>query len=76
VETFTVCHEDYKGNRKDAPSIIALIRLDGTDGGLVHWLGGVGPEDVEIGMRVRAVFKQRKARTGSILDIQHFTPSR
>jgi uncharacterized OB-fold protein len=74
VHTFTLCHENYKGEAKKEPSIVAMIRLDGTDGGLVHWLGGVKPEQVEIGMAVQAVLKPRKQRKGSILDILHFRP--
>jgi uncharacterized OB-fold protein len=76
VHTFTICHEDYRGERKDSPSIVAMVRLDGTDGGLVHWLGGVEPGDVHIGMAVEAVFKPQRSRTGSILDISHFKPIR
>jgi uncharacterized OB-fold protein len=74
VHTFTLCHENYKGEEKEEPSIIAMIHLDDTDGGLVHWLGGVKPEEVYIGMAVEAVFKPKKDREGSILDIVHFKP--
>ncbi len=74
VHTFTVCHEDYRGARKDAPSIVAMIRIDGTDGGLLHWLGNVDAADVEIGMKVEAVMKPTGERAGSVLDIQYFGP--
>ena len=74
VHTFTFCHETHQGEEKEEASIIAMIHLDDTDGGLVHWLGDVKPEDVYIGMAVEAVFKPKKDREGSILDIAHFKP--
>jgi hypothetical protein len=48
--------------------------LDGGDGGLVHRLGEVAPDELEIGMRVEAVFKPRAEREGSINDIRYFRP--
>ena len=74
VETFTVCHETYDERHKD-PTIVAFVRMEGTDGGLTHWLGEVEPEDVYIGMPVKAVFKPKAKRKGSILDIEHFVPA-
>lgn len=75
VHTFTVCHEDYQEKAKAKPSIVALIRLEGTIGGLMHWIGAVKPEQVHIGMRVKAVFKPKTQRKGGILDIKHFVPA-
>ena len=50
------------------------VRIDGTDGGLIHYIEGMDPEDVAIGMPVEAVFKPKNQRKGSILDIKHFRP--
>ncbi len=75
VETFTVCHETYDEQPKD-PTIVAFIGMEGSDGGLMHWLSGVEPEDVYIGMPVKAVFKPKGKRKGGILDIEHFVPTR
>jgi uncharacterized OB-fold protein len=75
VHTFTVLHLDLNGNRLPAPRVIAFVQVDGTDGGLVHYLGGVEPEHVYIGMPVEAVFKAPEERRGSILDIAHFQPA-
>lgn len=74
VHTFTLCYENFDGTRKETPSILAVIRLEGTDGGLVHWLGEVSLAKVYIGMPVEAVFKPAKEREGSILDIKYFRP--
>jgi len=48
------------------------VRVDGAEGGLVHWIGGCDPADITIGMRVRAVFEED--RTGGMTDIRHFEP--
>lgn len=76
VHTFTHCYETYDGVRKETPSIVAVIRIDGTEGGLVHWLGEVEFKEVYFGMPVEAVFKDKKEREGSILDIKYFKPIR
>lgn len=75
VHAFTVCHETYDGTPKEEPSIVAMIRIDGSDGGLVHWLGDVDANDVKIGMTVHAVMKPASERKGSVLDIKHFAPA-
>jgi hypothetical protein len=74
VETFTISYENYDGSPKDNPTIVAMVVLEGTDGGLVHWLGEIDPEEVMIGMVVEAVFKPENEREGSILDIKYFKP--
>lgn len=74
VHSFTLCFETYDGNRKENPSIVAVIRIDGTQGGLVHWLGEVDFDRVSFDMKVEAVFKPMEERKGSILDILYFRP--
>lgn len=59
---------------KGDPVIYGIIQLDGADTGFVHMLGEVDPNEVKSGMRVKAVFKQKKQRTASILDIKYFKP--
>ena len=73
VESFTVAHHVHEMFGRKTPLVYALIKLDGADGSLLHILGGVDPSEVKIGMRVKAVFAAK--RTGSILDIEHFTPA-
>ncbi|MCJ7509863.1 MAG: Zn-ribbon domain-containing OB-fold protein [Dehalococcoidia bacterium] len=75
VEAFTIAHLDLDGQPLAEPQLLALIRLEGADGLLVHRLGGVRAEDVDIGLSVVAVFRPRRQRKGSILDIQHFKPA-
>lgn len=73
VESFTVAHRVHEMFGRKTPLVYALIKLDGANGSLLHILGGVDPSEVKIGMRVKAVFAAK--RTGSILDIEHFTPA-
>jgi acetyl-CoA C-acetyltransferase len=75
VETFSICHVRWDMVRLDPPEIPAVIRLDGaSNGGFLHMLGEVSPDDVKIGMEVEAVWKPVAERTGSILDIAYFRP--
>lgn len=74
VFTYTVLHRDLEDERLDPPSVLAYVRLEGSTGGLVHYLGEVDPEQVSIGMQVEAVFKAVDEREGSILDIRYFKP--
>jgi hypothetical protein len=59
---------------KKVPVIWGLIKLDGADTAMLHYLGEVNPGEVVIGMRVKAVFTE--LRTGGIRDISHFKPVR
>lgn len=56
----------------DPPFITGIIKLDGADTGLVHFIGETDAAKVSIGMRVKAVFKEK--REGNILDIKYFKP--
>ena len=73
--TYAIAHEPspvqpVKGN----PIIYAIIQLDGADTGFVHMLGEVDLKKIKSGMRVKAVFKPKKQRMASILDIKYFKP--
>jgi uncharacterized OB-fold protein len=71
--TFTILHEDYQGSLQKKPEIVAFIRFG--DGGLIHRLGEITPEEVKIDMIVEAVLKPTRQREGSILDIKYFKPA-
>jgi len=72
VHTFTLLYENYDGTPKDEPEVVAFIKFG--DGGIVHRLGDIQPEDVCIGMKVGAVIVPPPERKGSILDISYFRP--
>ena len=70
--TFTLLYANYDGSPRETPEIVVFVKL--ADGGLIHRLDEVDPEDVAIGMTVEAIFKPKAERQGSILDITHFKP--
>jgi len=72
VVTFTLLNVNFDGSPRTEPEVIAFVRF--ADGGIIHHLGGVEPEDIKIGMMVQAVLKPAPERTGSILDIEYFKP--
>ena len=74
VFTYTVLYLDLDEKRLEEPDILAYVKLDGSDGGLVHRLGEVSPDQVEIGMRVEAVWRPPEEREGAITDIKYFKP--
>ena len=74
VMTYTVVYEPHISQPVEPPFAYRIIQLDGADNSLVHMLGGVEPERFQVGMRVQAVFKDKRERTGSILEIKYFKP--
>jgi uncharacterized OB-fold protein len=72
VYTFTLLFEGYDGIPLEEPEILAFVKIG--DGGLVHRLDEVEPDEIEIGLLVEAVFKPKEERTGSINDILYFRP--
>jgi hypothetical protein len=72
VESFTIarCPDGMFGLAP--PVVYGLIRLDLAGGSFLHFIGGVNPENVRVGMRVKAVFADR--RSGNIMDIRYFAP--
>jgi uncharacterized OB-fold protein len=73
IVTYTVLNVALDGSPLEKPEIIAFIRFG--DGGLIHHLGEIDPEQVEIGLLVQAVLLPASKRTGSILDIKYFKPA-
>jgi len=72
VDTFTLLHVNLDGSPRQQPEIIAFVRF--ADGGLLHRLGEIDLDQLEIGLLVQAVFKPSSERVGSILDIDYFKP--
>jgi uncharacterized OB-fold protein len=70
--TFGESYFSTDGKRLDEPWMLGIVRLDGSDGGLIHFLGETRAEDLEIGLPMEMVFKEK--REGNILDILYFRP--
>ncbi len=81
VNTFSISRVYWNAQRippGEPPIISAVIEIDGASPGMgiLHLLGNVKPEDVKIGMKVRAVWKPENERKGEITDILYFEPIR
>jgi len=70
--TFGDCYFSTDGKRLKEPWILGIVRLNGSDGGLIHFIGEAKAEDLKIGMPMEAIFKEE--RNGNILDIKYFRP--
>ncbi|MGH9196092.1 MAG: Zn-ribbon domain-containing OB-fold protein, partial [Acidimicrobiia bacterium] len=76
INTFSLCYVTWDMQPLKIPEIPAVIELDGASKGIgiMHKIGGAEPDDIRIGMNVKAVWKPANERVGSILDIRYFQP--
>ena len=72
--TFTVVHYDSPVQAMKPPYAIGVIKLDGADTAITHFIGDVDFKDLKAGMKLEPVFAQ--SRNGNILDIQYFKPAK
>jgi hypothetical protein len=70
--TFTVVYLPFIGQPTEPPYVYAFIMLDGADVQFPHILSEVEPEDVKVGMRLKA--KWAEERKGTLHDIEYFRP--
>jgi uncharacterized protein len=75
LESFTVGYAGLEGESLDEPVTLGLVRLDGADTVIVHFVVGYGDRPMAIGDRVEADLEPKGGRTGSILDIRGFRPT-
>ena len=72
VVAFSVARRQLAAIKGAVPVIFALVRLDGADTALLHTIAATEPDQVSIGMRVRACFSDQAGAT--IKAISHFEP--
>jgi uncharacterized OB-fold protein len=72
--TYAVAYQPNPVQPLEPPIAYGIVQLDGADTGFVHMLGEVDPGQLKIGMKVKAVFKVKKERQASIMDIKYFKP--
>lgn len=74
LEAWTVVHlsmlDGRTGRIRPAPYGMGLIKLDGADTSINHYLSENDPQRLAIGLRVQAVWRDRLQ--GAIDDILHF----
>ncbi len=60
------------GKKKPVPYTYAYIRIDGADNIFSHLVNEVDISKIQVGMKVRAVFKDKDKMEGNIEDILYF----
>ena len=77
INTYSVSFLAPDASRLKEPIIVAIINLDGASEGMgiIHRIEEVRDwKEVKFGMKVKAVWKPPKERTGAITDIKYFKP--
>jgi uncharacterized protein len=75
VTTFCIVNVPFRGQRVPSPYVAASVLLDGADIAFQHLILGCEPEDVRMGMRVRAVWRPREEWGTTSENISHFEPA-
>ena len=70
LESWTVVNYKEPTHPRRKPYILGLIKLDGSDSAMLHFVGGVEAGKLKPGIRLKPVFSRKRA--GQILDIKHF----
>ena len=80
VVTYSLSYVNADASRREGeePIVVAVIEIEGASPmmGMLHVLGEVSPDELAVGMRVKAVWKPRGERRGAITDIVYFSPLR
>ena len=78
INNYSISYLDADANRIEDPILVAVIDLDGASEGvgILHIVGNCAPDDLHIGMKLRAVWKPENERIGSVTDIKFFEPLR
>jgi hypothetical protein len=77
INTYSVSYLDADAKRIKKPILVAVIDLDGASEGIgiLHFVDPkVNPEELHVGMKLKAVWKSEKERIGSVTDIAYFEP--
>ncbi len=75
VTTFCVVNVPFHGQQVATPYVAASVLIDGADIAFQHLILGCPPDEVRMGMRVRAVWRPREEWTTSMRNIDHFEPA-
>jgi len=77
INTYSVSFIAGDASRIKEPIIVAVIDIDGASPGMgiLHTIQKIDWKKVKFGMKVKAVWKPEKERTGAITDIKYFKPA-
>jgi uncharacterized protein len=75
VTTFCVVNVPFHGQTFPCPYVAASVLIDGADIAIQHLILGCPPEEVRMGMRVRAIWRPREEWAIGGHNIDHFEPT-
>jgi uncharacterized OB-fold protein len=75
VTTFCVVNVPFHGQRVPTPYVAASVLIDGADIAFQHLILGCPPDEVRMGMRVKAVWLPPAERGLGQRNIDHFAPT-
>lgn len=75
VTTFCIVNVPFRGQHVTPPYVAASVLIDGADIAFQHLILGCPPDEVRMGMRVRAVWKPRDQWGTTSENIDHFRPT-
>ena len=70
--SYTVARRQLAALPKPVPVYFGLVKLDGADTGLLHFIENVDDREIRIGMRMKIKFSHQ--RKGTLNDIEGFVP--
>ena len=75
LTSFTVIRIPFEGQKMKPPYCFGAIVLDGADLPVYHLIGGIGYDEVTMGMRVKAKWKPKDQWEPSLENILYFEPT-
>ncbi|MBF0224190.1 MAG: Zn-ribbon domain-containing OB-fold protein [Desulfobacterales bacterium] len=72
LESYTIVKRQMSALKKKTPVVFGLIKLDGADTSILHYIDEVELSNINIGMRLEAKFSEQRKAT--IMDIEYFKP--
>jgi uncharacterized protein len=75
VTTFSIVNVGYPGQQVTPPYVAAAVLLDGADIAFQHLILGCEPDEVHLGLRVRAVWRPPGEWDTTAENISHFAPT-
>lgn len=79
LKSFTIMYlpltDPTTGKPHEPPFAYGSVRLDGADSVIDHMVNPkVNPDEIKVGMKMRAILRPQKQRIGDLSDILYFDP--
>ncbi|MBU7013051.1 MAG: Zn-ribbon domain-containing OB-fold protein [Theionarchaea archaeon] len=76
VMTYSLSYLDKDARRIEEPILVGVIAIDGASEhmGIMHYFSEMDPDDLDFGLKVKAVWKPEEEREGAVTDIKYFKP--